>query len=214
MRVFLLFAGIFILGFGTAHADKPVTYKVSITNLTKGQVMTPPVVVVRRKSFVLFTLGEEASEGLKRQARDGDPQLLLDELKVAEGVGSTTVGGGPILWRETQVIEFSASPRDQLSVSSMLASTNDAFVARRGLSLKSIKGRKRVVLLRVYDAGAEINDELCAHIPGPPCGNAGVDTEDNEGFVHFHPGLGLQGDLDQSHTFANIAARVIIERIR
>ena len=214
MRVFLLFAGIFILGFGTAHADKSVTYKVSITNLTKGQVMTPPVVVVHRKSFALFTLGEEASEGLKRQARDGDPTLLLDELKVAEGVGSTTVGGGPILWGETQVIEFSASPRDQLSVSSMLASTNDAFVARRSVSLKSAKHRKRTVFLRVYDAGAEINDELCAHIPGPPCGNAGVDTEDNEGFVHFHPGLGLQGDLDQSHTFANIAARVIIERIR
>ena len=96
----------------------------------------------------------------------------------------------------------------------MLASTNDALVARRGLPLKSVKGRKRVVLLHVYDAGAEINDELCASIPGPPCGNPLVDTVDNEGFVHFHPGLALVGDLDTSHTFANIAARIVIERVK
>ena len=214
MRVFLLFVGMIVLGFNPVHAAPSVLYKATITNLTKGQVMTPAVMIVHRPSFSLFTLGEAASAGLQLQARDGDPTLLLDELAVADGVISTTVGGSPILWGETQVIEFSASPRDQLSISSMLASTNDALVARRGLPLKSVKGRKRVVLLHVYDAGAEINDELCASIPGPPCNNPFVDTVDNEGFVHFHPGLGLQGDLDQSHTFANIAARIVVERIK
>lgn len=213
MRPFLLFVGIFVLGINSASAAE---YRASITNLTKGQVMTPPVVIVHQSSFTLFTLGEEASEGLKRQARDGDPSLLLGELETAEGVNSFTVGGGGavILPGETQEVEFSGSPALQLSVSSMLASTNDALTAHRGLSLSPNMGESRVVFLRVYDAGAEINNEACAYIPGPPCDNAGVDTEDNEGFVHFHPGLGLQGDLDQSHTFANIAARVVIERIK
>jgi hypothetical protein len=214
MRVFLLFVGIFVLGFNSAHAGGPIMYKATITNLTQGQVMTPPVVIVHRRPFSLFTLGEEASEGLKRQARDGDPQLLTEELETANGVLGFVVGDGPIMPGQTQEIVFSGSPKARLSVSSMLASTNDAFAARRGVPLKSVKGHKRVVFLRVFDAGAEINDELCAHIPGPPCGNAGVDTDDNEGYVYFHPGLALQGDLDPTHTFANTAARVVIQRIK
>ena len=214
MRVFLLFVGILVFGFNTAHAAESMMYRVSITNLTKGQVMTPPVVVVHRKSFALFTLGEEASEGLKRQARDGDPTLLTEELATANGVVNFTVGSGPIVPGETQEIEFSGTPKGLLLVSSMLATTNDALAAHRGLALSPAGGKTKVEFLRVYDAGAEVNDELCAHIPGPPCGNPFVDTDDNEGFVHFHPGLGLQGDLDQSHTFANIAARIVIERIK
>ena len=214
MRVFLLFVGIFVFGVNTASAAESMMYRVSITNLAKGQVMTPPVVIVHQPSFALFTLGEEASEGLKRQARDGDPTLLTEELATAHGVNNFTVGGGVILPGETQEIEFSGSPRDRLSVSSMLASTNDALAAHRGLSLNPARRDSHVVFLHVYDAGAEINDELCAHIPGPPCGNGGVDTDGNEGFVHFHPGLALVGNLDFNHTFANIAARIVIERIK
>jgi len=214
MRVFLMIVGIFILGMNSAYADDSTRYRVSITNLTKGQLMTPPVVVVHRKSFALFALGEEASEGLKRQARDGDPTLLTGELETAHGVINVTVGGGPVFPGETQEIEFSSSSNGLLSVSSMLASTNDALAAHRGLALSPAVGKTQVAFLRVYDAGAEINDESCTHIPGPPCGNPFVDTDDNEGFVHFHPGLGLQGDLDQSHTFANIAARIVVERIK
>lgn len=214
MRVFLLFVGIFILGLNSSSAAESKMYRVSITNLTKGQVMTPPVVVVHQPTFALFTLGEEASEGLKRQARDGDPTLLTEELGIDSGVNSFTVGGGVIFPGETQKIEFSGSPTNQLSVSSMLASTNDAFASYRGLSLSPSLGEGQSVFLYVYDAGAEVNDELCAHIPGPPCGNGGVDTEDNEGFVHFHPGLALQGDLDTSHAFANIAARIVFEQIK
>jgi len=214
MRVFLMIVGIFVLGMNSASAAESMMYRASITNLTKGQVMTPPVVVVHQPPFALFTLGEEASEGLKRQARDGDPTLLTEELATAHGVVNFTVGGGPIFPGETQEIEFSGSRTDQVSVSSMLASTNDALAAHRGLALNPAVGERQVVFLRVYDGGAETNDELCDHIPGPPCGNAGVDTDENEGFVHFHPGLGLQGDLEQSHTFASIAARIVIERIK
>jgi len=214
MRAFLLFVGIFVLGFNSANAAESMMYRASITNLTKGQVMTPPVWVVHQPLFVLFALGEEASEGLKRQARDGDPTLLTGELEIATGVISFTVGGGPIMPGQTQTVEFSGSPTAQLSVSSMLASTNDALPAYRGLSLSPAFGESQMVFLYVYDAGAEINNESCVYIPGPPCGNAGVDTDDKEGFVHFHPGLNLQGDLGPSHTFANIAARIIVERIK
>lgn len=210
----MLFVGIFVFAVNSAGATDSKMYKASITNLTKGQVMTPPVLVVHQRSFSLFTLGEEASEGLKRQARDGDPTLLAEELGAAHGVIDFTVGSGPILPGQTQEVFFPGSSKGQLSVSSMLASTNDALASHRGLSLKLSEDKKQIVFLYVYDAGAETNNESCDYIPGPPCGNAGVDTVDNEGFVHFHPGLGLQDDLEQSHAFANIAARVIIERIK
>jgi len=214
MRVLLLFVGFFVLGFNSAHATESKMFKASITNLTKGQVMTPPVLVVHQPSFALFALGEEASEGLKRQARDGEVQLLVDELKIAKGVIHTLVGGGPIMPGQTQEVVISGPPNAQLSVSSMLASTNDALASYRGLSLHPSKRKKQVIFLYVYDAGAETNNESCNYIPGPPCGQENVDTIENEGFVHFHPGLDLLGDLDSSHTFAGIAARVIIERVK
>ncbi len=52
---------------------------------------------------------------------------------------------------------------------------------------------------RVYDAGTEANTESCAHIPGPPCGNAGVRVTDGaEGVVSHHEGILGIGDLDQA----------------
>jgi len=218
MKVLLLFVWFIVLGFNSVYASESKMFKASLTNLTKGQVMTPPVWVVHQPSFALFTLGEEASEGLKRQARDGKVELLVEELGSANGVIRTIVGGGPIMPGQTQEVVFSGSPNDRLSVASMLASTNDAFASHRGLPLNpsSVKksGKKQVIFLYAYDAGAETNNESCDYIPGPPCGQEHVDTIGNEGFVHFHPGLDLLGDLDSSHTFAGIAARVSIERIK
>lgn len=49
----------------------------------------------------------------------------------------------------------------------------------------------------VYDAGTEANTELCADIPGPPCGNGGVRVTDGaEGTVEHHAGLMGNGDID------------------
>lgn len=51
--------------------------------------------------------------------------------------------------------------------------------------------------VRVYDAGSEGDSEACAHIPGPPCGNAGVRLEDGaEGHVALDGGILGVGDLD------------------
>ena len=215
MRGLLLCVGILLFGLNSAHAGESVTFKASLTNLTKGQVMTPPVLVVHQSSFSLFTLGEEASDGLKAQSQDGVTDFLTVELAANQSVNSYTVGdSGPILPGETQEILFSGSRSAQLSVSSMLASTNDAFVSYRGFPLNFSLGEKQVVFLYVYDSGAETNNELCTHIPGPPCGNPFVPTAGNEGYVHFHPGLGLQDDLDQVRAFANIAAKIEVERIK
>ncbi len=212
MRVLVLILGIFVFGLNTAYADGNKTYKATITNLTQGQVMTPPVLIVHKSRFSLFTLGEAASFGLSRQARDGDPTDLLAELDGNPAVKNVVTGGG-IGPGETGEILFSGKKKSYLSLSSMLASTNDAFVSYKGLPLK-LDG-PQTIFLYVYDAGAEVNNEDCAYIPGPPCGNGGADTvADAIAKVQFHPGLHFQGDLvPLTHAFGVIAGKVVIEEV-
>ena len=51
--------------------------------------------------------------------------------------------------------------------------------------------------LSAYDAGTEINDEDCAHIPGPlSCGGGeGYNEASGEGFVHPHPGTHGENEI-------------------
>ena len=68
-----------------------------------------------------------------------------------------------------------------------------------------------------YDkvSGTEFNDELCAHIPGPPCGGAGegfnAERETNN-FVRPHPGLSNVGDVDTAqYAWGEPVARIMIK---
>lgn len=227
MKQLCLIAVLLLFGWTSAQAAEPASYRISLTNLTSGQVMTPPLWVVHQSSFSLFTLGEPASPGLQTLAKDGDPGTLIGEIETRPDVNGYAVGDGvaPVELPTDAVfpggvreVTVAGSPTGFLSVASMLATTNDAFVSYRGLSLNMPPGESQVVFLYVYDAGAEDNDEDCAHIPGPPCGNGGEDTLENEGFIHFHPGLHLRddlgSDLQPSHSFASIAAKIVIERIK
>ncbi|MBA4177703.1 MAG: hypothetical protein C0505_14275 [Leptothrix sp. (in: Bacteria)] len=54
-----------------------------------------------------------------------------------------------------------------------------------------------------YDAGSEVNDELCVPIPGPffaECGGSGGGARPGggEGFVHVHRGMHGTGDFKSS----------------
>ena len=54
-----------------------------------------------------------------------------------------------------------------------------------------------------YDAGSEINDELCSSIPGPfftECNGpgGGGSPGGGEGFVHIHRGIHGVGDFEPS----------------
>jgi hypothetical protein len=52
-------------------------------------------------------------------------------------------------------------------------------------------------VVRVYDAGSERDTEACAHVPGRPCGSAGVRVPDGaEGHVALDGGILGVGDLD------------------
>ena len=65
----------------------------------------------------------------------------------------------------------------RVSLASKLVPTNDGFVA-----LKAARGplriRTRTFFSPGFDAGTELNDELCASIPSPDCGGNGGEEED------------------------------------
>jgi hypothetical protein len=67
-----------------------------------------------------------------------------------------------------------------------------------------------------YDAGSEVNDELCASIPGPDCGGAGAGSPvgGEEGYVHVHTGIHGIGDLDPSERdWRNPVAMITVTRV-
>ena len=68
-----------ILASGVAHAknkhkdkhkDKVSSYAVTITNITRGQIISAPIVISHNKDFQLFSLGMPASAELAALAED------------------------------------------------------------------------------------------------------------------------------------------------
>jgi hypothetical protein len=101
----------------------------------------------------------------------------------------------------------------------MLIPTNDGFFALNGV--RGPSGDEVLTLFSpAYDAGSEVNDELCASIPGPnftECsgpGGGGKPTGGEEGYVHIHAGIHGIGDLNASmRDWRNPVAQITIRRI-
>ena len=93
----------------------------------------------------------------------------------------------------------------------MLVPTNDGFFALNGARGPARRRRDSTRFSPAYDAGTEINDELCPSIPGPDCGGNGGENE--EGVVHIHSGIHGIGHLQPAvRDCKNPVARVQIRR--
>ncbi len=200
-----------------AAADGVRLYEVTVFNATRGQVVTPPVAATHTSDFQLFEIGDDLeATGLRVQAEDGDPGALLTELGGDPEVSDAVAAGAAFGPGDAAVLTVSASgDAKYLTLTAMLASTNDAFAAIRGVRLPNGIGDTVSVFGNAYDAGTEANSESCAFIPGPPCGTHLRDTANApEGFVHIHSGIHGVGDLDPSVLdWRNPVIQVTIERI-
>ncbi len=189
------------------------TYKVTVYNLTEGQIFSPPVVAAHSRGVSIFTPGVEATPGLAALAEDADSADLVTEL---EGAGATVVvGGGAIEPGKSGVVYIKTSRRNRrISVVGMLVTTNDAFYGLNGVRAG---GRSNRYHVPAYDAGSEDNDEDCAHIPGPPCGDTGANgTPTVDGVVHIHNGihgLATNGVVPAMHDWRNPVAKITITRV-
>ena len=108
-------------------------------------------------------------------------------------------------------------------MAAMLIPTNDTFVALNQVPLP--KWGTSTFMVPAYDAGTEVNDQSCQHMPGPACGidDAGYSPEQGEGFVHIGNGFHELGDEDadgfkilapQLYDWRNSVARITVRRIR
>lgn len=97
----------------------------------------------------------------------------------------------------------------------MLVSSNDAFLAVDGAPLPRSRNGIVTRMATAYDAGAEANDEECAHIPGPPCGNSPAASKvAGEGYVFVHAGIHGIADLDEAeYDWRNPVAKVTVRRV-
>jgi hypothetical protein len=201
---------------GAAHAgDKSTHYRVTITNITREQIISPPILVSHNRKFQLFELGKPAPRGLAALAEDGDTEPLEAYLDSLDSVYDYNVAGGGIMPGKSVTIEIKTKRGFRyLSAAGMLVITNDAFFAMRSVYARS--WGNTVTDVRAYDSGTEVNSEDCAFIPGPPCGSGGVrDTDGAEGYVYTHSGIHGVASLDSDgYDWNNPVATVMIERVK
>ncbi len=189
-------------------------YRVTITNVSPGQSLTPVLVFSHdSKAMPFFTPGQPAESALEQLAEGGNTMPLLDKMMAmgevtdyASVTGLTGPGG-------SATVTLMADEHGRIGLGAMLLPTNDGFIAAHGIPLP--KGKRMVTqTLGAMDAGTELNDELCVHIPGPTCGGEGVSDAGGEGFVHVHGGIHGSGDLTPSASdWRNPVVKITVERV-
>lgn len=203
------------LGSVSSYADESEIrhYAITITNITRGQILAPAAVIAHNDSYSLFKLGSPVSPELAMLAEDGSPAALTSMASSMPGVYRTTTGSGVILPGASQTIEIETSRQySEISVAAMLVSTNDGFMALRGINAP--RRGEITVMADAYDAGSEANSESCAFVPGPPCGAHAHDISPAEGYAHIHAGIhGIGGLSAAMYDWRGAVAQVEIKRI-
>lgn len=238
---------------GPAAANR--LYEVTVYNLThgsqfegedcrEGQLLGLFVFATHNTNVKLFELGEPASPELALAAESGFPYPLADSLQADSNVGETLVipdiGNipdqildGAICAGDKLTVTINAQRGHRfLSIAGMIAPTNDGFVALNRVRLPDTYSTLEY-FSPAYDAGSELNDEVCDNIPGLPgirgCAVGDLNTDPHfpgpdpnpaggpgagEGYVHIHSGIHGIGDLQPSiWDWRNPVAKVTVRRI-
>jgi hypothetical protein len=212
------------------------TYEVTITNLTGGQALTPPLVATHRRPADVFEVGEAASFGVKEIAENGNLAPLAATLGADKHVSSVVSGAAPLVpaadpggtpFSDTVTLTISGDRGAKyLSWVSMLICTNDGFTGVDSIRLPKRVGDSVTVSTAGYDAGTEVNtedfDDLvppCQRlIDGidPPVGGTGTsDPALAEGGVITHH-AGIQGGADLTaavHGWVDPVATIEVTRV-
>ena len=212
--------GVFLSGAlmmsGHAVASDDGMYEVTVTNITQGTIFTPIMVATHQRGLKLFELGATASDELAQLAEGGNTAPLSGLLE-NQGAHDVVTGDGVLLPGHSMTLMVNVDDDHRyLSVASMLVPTNDAFFAVNGMRGPG-KHKSKIFMVPAYDAGTEINDELCVSIPGPPfiCAGEGYNPNSGEGYVYIHPGIQGNGNLEPaSLAWNNPVAKVTVKFIK
>lgn len=200
------------------------TYKVTVTNLTNAQPLSPPAVILHNEQYRLWQSNQPASDALENLAEGGDPSDVIAEADANSYVYSTAAATAPIGPGGSADIMLSTESTDmlQLTVATMLVNTNDAFTGRTGWSIGQLSvGQSYSMTTLSYDAGTEGNTEAMGSIPGPADNGEGYNAEraSDVNRVYLHPGVITSDDglstsvLTQAHKFDNPVSRITVTRV-
>jgi hypothetical protein len=221
----ILTAAVLISAASPATAQSNARYRVTITNLTKGQTFTPILIATHAPSVRLFAPGTQASPQLQILAEEGATDMLAALLRgTPAGVGEVVTGPAPPEGLQspatTRAYDISGGGAfSHLSLVAMLIPTNDGFVGGSTIALPA-GFEPSVHDLLAYDSGTEVNDELCASIPGPSfseCGGpgGGARVGRGEGAVTVHNGMHGVGAMNRTiRDWRGPVARVTIQRLQ
>lgn len=186
--------------------DDCYTVRIKVTNLARGQPLSEFYVHAHNElSFPLYSLGEPATAAFQTLAEEGNARDLVqyyhennrgvftDSIRI-EGGSQPLEFGEDLLFRVEVKEEY-----PYVSFAAMAINTNDAFIGVAGMRVDM--GTRLTVFVPGYDAGTEMNNELCEFIPGPACNGAtgNLGTGEGEGVVYIHPGIsGMTEDMTPS----------------
>jgi hypothetical protein len=207
-----------LFGATTGAAQGGPRFEITVTNLMRGQTLTPIFAASHKPGVSFFMAGQPASLPLEILAEAGDTAPIKAEFAANPKVKDVVDSGAPLPpGQSVTLILRTGGGFDHVSLGAMLVPTNDGFFALNGVA--GPRGNRTAVFFSpAYDAGTEANDELCIHIPGPPtvCNgegfNASRDADVN--FVHIHAGIHGVGDLEPAkYDWRNPVARIAIRRL-
>lgn len=195
----LALAGAVAFAGASAASASERTYRITVTNITKGLFFTPTIVASHNQATHFFTVGDPASESLAAMAEGGDIVPLMNDYLENDRVADIQNTAGLLGPGETAVLTMTSEAGSRhFSAGAMLLPSNDFFYGLDSVLLPTSK-RRVTYFAQAYDAGSEPNDELCINIPGPQCGGEGVSPDvDGEGYVYPAPGFHGEGDLSVS----------------
>ena len=221
------------VGIPASAAPKSQMYEVTITNLTPGQPITPPLLVTHSAEAGFLAPGEMASNELQQLAENGNAEPLVEMLQGKMGVLDIVLGTTPLVpandpgdtglgYSETFTVSAQGKMR-YLSFASMLVCTNDGFAGIDSVKLPFYK--QKTVYASAFDARTEMNTEDFVDIV-PPCqGAIGITSDDEgtgasnpaiseDGVVIPHPGIMGGEDLQRNvHAWGNPVVKIDIVRM-
>ena len=211
------------------QVEQSAQFRITTTNLTNAQTMSPVAVIMHNSGFNNFIDGEPASLAVETLAEGGDNSQVLSEAAAATqyiSSGSTTGPVAPSTIGEPVTLDV---PTDQLSdlrlsVMTMLIRTNDGFTGLNASDISNMEvGSSRSFSAPTWDAGTELDDEAGVNIPGTGGEGFNATRNDRINLVRFHNGVvtnasptfGLAtSDLVEADRFLNPTSRITVTRIR
>jgi len=156
---------------GGATAATAGSFQVTFTNMTQGQLFTPPVVAIHDPSVHLFQIGEPSSNEIQVIAEMGNNDPLVAFAGANPDVVSAAgvAGAGPFGPGESVTIDLNTTEDGQVfSAVNMIICTNDGIAGVDSTALP--EGTDPVVIMSLpYDAGTSANVADVLTMYPPPC---------------------------------------------